>query len=162
MIAISHVLDKLCLFVAVKTNPPSNVKVISEKIFPTSLLINWTLPIPEVYVKLTYQIRYCPNGSQSWTYVSSVCLSHSTSQSFLKEVALMILRLVVPFKGPSFVSEPSCSITPRLYMAINYCYYIVVDAFTTKYGTCIITTSNHRRCRHINRDWNLKDYNFNV
>ncbi|XP_074474094.1 interleukin-6 receptor subunit beta isoform X1 [Sebastes fasciatus] len=53
----------------VKTNPPSNVKVISEKIFPTSLLINWTLPIPEVYVKLTYQIRYCPNGSQSWTYV---------------------------------------------------------------------------------------------
>ncbi|XP_068430392.1 interleukin-6 receptor subunit beta [Clinocottus analis] len=56
----------------VKTNPPSNVQVISEKIFPTSLVINWTHPIPKEYVKLAYQIRFCPNGSQSWTYVPLV------------------------------------------------------------------------------------------
>ncbi|KAL7376916.1 hypothetical protein ABVT39_018365 [Epinephelus coioides] len=53
----------------VKTNPPSDVRIISEKNFSTSLLINWTHPIPKVYVKLIYQIRYCPNGSQNWTYV---------------------------------------------------------------------------------------------
>uniref|UniRef100_A0A8C3AUW8 Fibronectin type-III domain-containing protein n=1 Tax=Cyclopterus lumpus TaxID=8103 RepID=A0A8C3AUW8_CYCLU len=56
----------------VKTNPPSDVKLISEKSFPTSLLINWTHPIPKEYLKLTYQIRFCPNGSQSWTYVPLV------------------------------------------------------------------------------------------
>ncbi|XP_031731602.1 interleukin-6 receptor subunit beta [Anarrhichthys ocellatus] len=53
----------------VKTNPPSDVKVISEKSFPTSLLINWTHPIPKEYVRLTYKIRFCQHGSQSWTYV---------------------------------------------------------------------------------------------
>ncbi|XP_070780772.1 interleukin-6 receptor subunit beta isoform X2 [Enoplosus armatus] len=56
----------------VKTNPPADVKVISEKSFPTSLLINWTPPIDKEYVKLTYQIRFCPNGSQSWTHVPLV------------------------------------------------------------------------------------------
>ncbi|XP_030291404.1 interleukin-6 receptor subunit beta isoform X2 [Sparus aurata] len=56
----------------VKTNPPSDIKVISEKTFPTSLLINWTHPIAEEYLKLTYQIRFCQNGSQSWTYVPLV------------------------------------------------------------------------------------------
>lgn len=56
--------------VAVKTNPPSDVKVIAEKDFPTSLLIRWVEPIAKEYVKLTYQIRFCPHGSHSWTYVS--------------------------------------------------------------------------------------------
>ncbi|KAM9338384.1 interleukin-6 receptor subunit beta [Symphorus nematophorus] len=53
----------------VKTNPPKNISVISEKAFSTSLLINWTHPIPSQYLFLTYQIRFCINGSQSWTYV---------------------------------------------------------------------------------------------
>ncbi|KAL6097387.1 il6st [Pungitius sinensis] len=53
----------------VKTNPPSDVSITSEESFTTSLLINWTHPIANVYVKLRYQIRYCQNGSQSWTYV---------------------------------------------------------------------------------------------
>ncbi|XP_041816511.1 interleukin-6 receptor subunit beta isoform X2 [Chelmon rostratus] len=56
----------------VKTNPPSNVRIISEKSFPTSLLINWIHPIVEEYLKLTYQIRFCPDGSHSWTYVPLV------------------------------------------------------------------------------------------
>uniref|UniRef100_A0A8P4GFX2 Fibronectin type-III domain-containing protein n=1 Tax=Dicentrarchus labrax TaxID=13489 RepID=A0A8P4GFX2_DICLA len=56
----------------VKTNPPSDVRVISERTFPTSLLINWAHPIDEVYVKLTYEIRFCPSGSQNWTYVPLV------------------------------------------------------------------------------------------
>ncbi|XP_035524114.1 LOW QUALITY PROTEIN: interleukin-6 receptor subunit beta [Morone saxatilis] len=59
-------------FVAVKTNPPSDVIVIPERTFPTSLLINWAHPIDEVYVKLTYEIRFCPSGSQNWTYVPLV------------------------------------------------------------------------------------------
>ncbi|XP_026153570.1 interleukin-6 receptor subunit beta isoform X1 [Mastacembelus armatus] len=53
----------------VKTNPPSDVRVISEPSFPAALLINWTQPIEKYYLRLTYQIRYCPEGSQSWTYV---------------------------------------------------------------------------------------------
>ncbi|KAM7369448.1 hypothetical protein PAMP_013715 [Pampus punctatissimus] len=53
----------------IKTNPPSDVKIFSEKSFPTSLLINWTQPIAKQYVRLTYEIRFCPIGSQNWTYV---------------------------------------------------------------------------------------------
>ncbi|XP_034752316.1 interleukin-6 receptor subunit beta isoform X2 [Etheostoma cragini] len=53
----------------VKPDPPSDVKVFSEKSFPTSLLINWTHLIPKERVKLTYQIRYRQNGTQNWTYV---------------------------------------------------------------------------------------------
>ncbi|XP_072227402.1 interleukin-6 receptor subunit beta isoform X1 [Leuresthes tenuis] len=53
----------------VKTNPPSEVKAYSEKGFPLSLFINWTHPIDTVYVKLMYQIRFCPLGSHNWTYV---------------------------------------------------------------------------------------------
>ncbi|XP_022600133.1 interleukin-6 receptor subunit beta isoform X1 [Seriola dumerili] len=53
----------------VKTNPPGDVEAISEPSFSTSLLINWTRPIGKEYVALTYQIRFCKNASQSWTYV---------------------------------------------------------------------------------------------
>uniref|UniRef100_A0A1A7XCK5 Interleukin 6 signal transducer n=1 Tax=Iconisemion striatum TaxID=60296 RepID=A0A1A7XCK5_9TELE len=53
----------------VKTNPPLNVQLIPEEIFPTSLLIQWNPPIASVYVKLKYQIRFCPHGSQNWSYV---------------------------------------------------------------------------------------------
>lgn len=56
----------------VKTNPPSEISVLSEKTFPTSLLIKWNHSIPEDYVKLRYQIRYCTHGSPNWTYVSSM------------------------------------------------------------------------------------------
>ncbi|XP_059213578.1 interleukin-6 receptor subunit beta [Centropristis striata] len=56
----------------VKTDPPSNIKVISENIFATSLVINWTQPLRKEYVKLSYEIRYCPEGSESWTYVPLV------------------------------------------------------------------------------------------
>ncbi|XP_047425009.1 interleukin-6 receptor subunit beta isoform X2 [Mugil cephalus] len=50
----------------VKTNPPSNVMVIPEKTFPTSVLINWTVPLRHEYVALHYHIRYCPRGLQTW------------------------------------------------------------------------------------------------
>ncbi|CAL8280334.1 unnamed protein product [Gadus morhua 'NCC'] len=52
-----------------KTNPPFNVVAISEKQFPESLLINWSQPIKNVYVKLIYQIRYCKHGSQTWSEI---------------------------------------------------------------------------------------------
>ncbi|XP_024119030.1 interleukin-6 receptor subunit beta isoform X1 [Oryzias melastigma] len=52
----------------VKTNPPE-VKVLSEKSFPTSLLLNWTTPIPSPYIRLTYQIRFCSPKSPGWSHV---------------------------------------------------------------------------------------------
>ncbi|XP_015257292.1 PREDICTED: interleukin-6 receptor subunit beta isoform X1 [Cyprinodon variegatus] len=54
----------------VKTFPPSNVKVFAEEMFPTSLLIEWEHPIERVYLKLAYQIRFCPHGSHVWRHVS--------------------------------------------------------------------------------------------
>uniref|UniRef100_A0A3Q3VWU5 Fibronectin type-III domain-containing protein n=1 Tax=Mola mola TaxID=94237 RepID=A0A3Q3VWU5_MOLML len=55
--------------VFVKTKPPPDVKFILEESFPTSLLINWTHPIAHTYVRLIYEIRFCPVGAQSWSYV---------------------------------------------------------------------------------------------
>ncbi|XP_078811759.1 interleukin-6 receptor subunit beta isoform X3 [Oryzias latipes] len=52
----------------VKTNPPE-VTVTSEKSFPTSLLLNWTPPVNQVCVKLTYQIRFCSPKSPGWSHV---------------------------------------------------------------------------------------------
>ncbi|XP_028273714.1 interleukin-6 receptor subunit beta isoform X2 [Parambassis ranga] len=53
----------------VKPNPPSDVQILSENGFSTSLLINWIHPINKVYVELKYQIRFAPRGSHQWTYV---------------------------------------------------------------------------------------------
>ncbi|XP_074545760.1 interleukin-6 receptor subunit beta-like isoform X2 [Halichoeres trimaculatus] len=53
----------------VKTNPPSNVSLISEQSFPTSLLLRWTPPINKSYVRLKYRIRYAPVGEHTWIYV---------------------------------------------------------------------------------------------
>lgn len=53
----------------VKTKPPRDVEVISEPAFPTSLMVNWSHPIPKEYLLLIYQIRFCPLGSHIWTYV---------------------------------------------------------------------------------------------
>lgn len=55
---------------AVKTNPPSHVRAMSEDSFPTSLLIHWTHPVPEEYITLIYEIRFCAQGSSDWDYVS--------------------------------------------------------------------------------------------
>lgn len=56
----------------VKPNPPSEISVLSEKTFPTSLLIKWSHSLPEQYMRQkTHQIRYCGHRSQNWTYVSS-------------------------------------------------------------------------------------------
>ncbi|TNN45036.1 Interleukin-6 receptor subunit beta [Liparis tanakae] len=82
----------------VKTNPPSDVQVVSERSFPTSLLINWTHPIPKEYVRLTYRIRFCPGGSESWTYVPLVDTS-TDIQSF----RLQNLR-----PATAYVSQVSC------------------------------------------------------
>ncbi|XP_056146377.1 interleukin-6 receptor subunit beta isoform X2 [Lampris incognitus] len=53
----------------VKTKPPPDVRVLSERRFPTSLLVNWTQPIAREYVRLVYQIRFCRNGSPVWSNV---------------------------------------------------------------------------------------------
>ncbi|XP_047228763.1 interleukin-6 receptor subunit beta isoform X2 [Girardinichthys multiradiatus] len=53
----------------VKAYPPSSVKVIAEQGFPTSLLVSWAHPIHKTIIKLTYQIRFCPHGSHTWSYL---------------------------------------------------------------------------------------------
>ncbi|XP_072310111.1 interleukin-6 receptor subunit beta [Eucyclogobius newberryi] len=53
----------------IKTNPPSDVNIISEDSFPTSLLINWTRPIDETQLRLIYEIRFAPESSYNWSYV---------------------------------------------------------------------------------------------
>lgn len=56
--------------VVVKTNPPKDIRVISEKSFPKSLLIRWTPPIHKDYMQLQYEIRLCASGDPTWTDVS--------------------------------------------------------------------------------------------
>lgn len=53
----------------VKPNPPSNVSIIPENSFPTSLMVNWTHPIHETVLVLRYHIRYCKAGASAWTQV---------------------------------------------------------------------------------------------
>ncbi|XP_022536979.2 interleukin-6 receptor subunit beta [Astyanax mexicanus] len=54
----------------VKPNPPSNVRIIPENNFPTSLMVNWTHPIHKSVLELKYHIRYCKAGASAWTEVS--------------------------------------------------------------------------------------------
>uniref|UniRef100_A0A4W5LC74 Fibronectin type-III domain-containing protein n=1 Tax=Hucho hucho TaxID=62062 RepID=A0A4W5LC74_9TELE len=56
-------------FFAVKTNPPSDVNIISENTFSRTLLVSWKHPIHETIVKLKYNIRFCTVGSGDWTEV---------------------------------------------------------------------------------------------
>lgn len=56
--------------VAVKTKPPSRVQALSQEGFATTLLITWTHPIPEEYLRLIYEIRFCAAGSPDWHHVS--------------------------------------------------------------------------------------------
>lgn len=52
-----------------KPNPPSNLRIIPENNFPTSLMVNWTHPIHKTVLQLRYHIRYCQAGFSSWTQV---------------------------------------------------------------------------------------------
>ncbi|KAK7895853.1 hypothetical protein WMY93_021178 [Mugilogobius chulae] len=53
----------------IKTNPPSDINIISEESFPTSLLLNWTRPIDITQLNLIYEIRFSPKNSHNWSYV---------------------------------------------------------------------------------------------
>ncbi|XP_040915604.1 interleukin-6 receptor subunit beta [Toxotes jaculatrix] len=89
----------------VKTNPPADVKTIAEKNFSTSLLINWTIPIPKVYLELTYEIRFRPHGSESWTYVPLADITNDI-QSF---------RLQNLQPDTTYVTEVRCKNSKRGY-----------------------------------------------
>jgi hypothetical protein len=64
-------------FFAVKTNPPLDVNIISEKNFSRTLLVSWKHPIHETVVKLKYNLRFCTVGSGDWTEVNGNNLSAS-------------------------------------------------------------------------------------
>ncbi|XP_013858229.1 interleukin-6 receptor subunit beta isoform X2 [Austrofundulus limnaeus] len=53
----------------VKTNPPLAVQAFSDTNFSTTLLVSWTTPIAKECMELKYRIRFCPNGSQTWSDV---------------------------------------------------------------------------------------------
>lgn len=65
----------------VKPNPPSHINIISEKSLPTSLLLNWTRPIKKEELRLIYEVRFIPEGSQNWSYVPQL-ETHFDIQSF--------------------------------------------------------------------------------
>uniref|UniRef100_A0A3Q1I5R0 Fibronectin type-III domain-containing protein n=1 Tax=Anabas testudineus TaxID=64144 RepID=A0A3Q1I5R0_ANATE len=70
----------------IKTKPPSDVEVLAEKDFPTSLLIRWKLPIAVEYAKLTYEIRFCAHGSHNWTYVPRTDMSNDITSFRLQNL----------------------------------------------------------------------------
>uniref|UniRef100_A0A3P8WP93 Interleukin 6 signal transducer n=1 Tax=Cynoglossus semilaevis TaxID=244447 RepID=A0A3P8WP93_CYNSE len=50
--------------------PPVDVMILSESSFPTTLLLNWSRPIAKQYsAVITYEIRYCQSGANTWTDV---------------------------------------------------------------------------------------------
>ncbi|XP_041666854.1 interleukin-6 receptor subunit beta-like isoform X2 [Cheilinus undulatus] len=82
----------------VKTSPPSDIMLLSEPRFPTSLLLKWTPPIDRVYVRLTYRIRFCPQGAHAWSYVPDDDVS--------KEVKSFRLQGLQP--DTVYLSQVSC------------------------------------------------------
>uniref|UniRef100_A0A3Q3IHZ7 Fibronectin type-III domain-containing protein n=1 Tax=Monopterus albus TaxID=43700 RepID=A0A3Q3IHZ7_MONAL len=102
----------------VKTNPPSGINVISEKAFPTCLLINWTHPIAEVYVRLLYQIRFCSSGSHNWTYVPLGVTGKGIESFRLQElqpdtVYVIQVRCKYDKEGHGYWSDWSANATKR-------------------------------------------------
>lgn len=65
----------ICLIIlisfTVKTNPPSNIRATSQKGSPNTLQINWTAPVPDFAMTLNYEIRFCAEGSSSWSNAST-------------------------------------------------------------------------------------------
>lgn len=83
---------------AVKTNPPSHVRAMSEESFPTSLLLHWTHPLPEEYITLIYQIRFCAQGSSDWDYVSSRTLDSFFRQACVKDLVCEMFGFSLRFR----------------------------------------------------------------
>ncbi|XP_029921136.1 interleukin-6 receptor subunit beta-like isoform X2 [Myripristis murdjan] len=102
----------------VKTNPPSDVKAISEKQFPTSLLIKWIRPIAKEYVTLMYQIRYRSNRSPSWRNVPPVDIAKEIESFRLQElqpdtVYVIQVRCKSAREGYGYWSSWSANATAR-------------------------------------------------
>ncbi|XP_015193115.2 interleukin-6 receptor subunit beta [Lepisosteus oculatus] len=53
----------------VKPQPLQNIKITSEEAFPNTLLVEWSQPFPPEYMKMMYNVRYCPIGSDIWSEV---------------------------------------------------------------------------------------------
>ncbi|XP_034565828.1 interleukin-6 receptor subunit beta isoform X2 [Notolabrus celidotus] len=96
MVESEHLKEEANWFV--KTNPPSDISVISEKSFPTSLLLNWTLPIDKSYFRLMYRIRFTTEGANTWTDVPQ----EDTSQD------IQSFRLQNLQPGTKYISQVSC------------------------------------------------------
>lgn len=101
----------------VKTDPPSDIRVISEESFANTLLIKWHHPIDETYMTLVYEIRYCSNGSDSWTYVSHVDMAKSVLSYRLQDLqpdTVYIIQLhCKTIRGGGYWSDWSTNTTNR-------------------------------------------------
>lgn len=69
---IPLILNVIKFCIAVKTNPPFEVKLIPEEGFPRSLRVEWKRPIDRVYLHLRYHIRFCTASSKEWSEVNLI------------------------------------------------------------------------------------------
>nr|XP_061800433.1 interleukin-6 receptor subunit beta-like [Nerophis lumbriciformis] len=101
-----------------KTDPPLDVTAISETPLPSSLLIRWTHPIAEEYVKLKYEIRYCQNGSHIWTMVSMSSITEDITSFRLQKlqpdtVYITQVRCKHFMEGSGYWSNWSANVTQK-------------------------------------------------
>lgn len=88
-----------CDCLAVKMIPPFNVKAFSEKNSPTTLHLSWTPPYPDECI---YEIRFCANGSPSWS-------NASTFMYHLKTCNLIVSFKISSVKHLVFILGAWCS-----------------------------------------------------
>ncbi|XP_062334539.1 interleukin-6 receptor subunit beta [Osmerus eperlanus] len=78
----------------VKTNPPSEVKLIPETEFPRSLRVEWKHPIHPTYLNLRYHIRFCTASSKEWFEVPQSDTENYTGSFRLQDLKPDTLYLV--------------------------------------------------------------------
>lgn len=101
----------------VKPNPPSNVSIIPENNFPTSLMVNWTHPIIEVVLHVRYHIRYCKAGSSTWTQVHQDATKAYTEsfrlQSLQPDTEYVVQMRCIQHQHVRYWSDWSSNVTAR-------------------------------------------------
>ncbi|KAJ8401901.1 hypothetical protein AAFF_G00374820 [Aldrovandia affinis] len=106
----------------VKTNPPRDIEVVSEKGFPTSLLVRWNHSITWPDFELQYNIRFCAAGAHVWSEVppnDTVGYINSFRLQYLKIYADYIVQVrCIMDTGLGYWSDWSQNVTGKTSEAI--------------------------------------------
>eukprot|EP00063_Salmo_salar_P008605 XP_013983440.1 PREDICTED: interleukin-6 receptor subunit beta-like isoform X2 [Salmo salar] len=101
----------------VKTNPPSDVNIISKNNFSRTLLVSWKHPIHVTYVMLKYNIRFCTVGSGDWTEVppnDTESYKESFRLQYLKPDTEYVVQVrCIHYRGYGYWSDWSANSTAR-------------------------------------------------